>query len=69
MKEKNIKDIKIGIYTPWGAPLLSKILVNWSDVDINGFMKIHYIAVRTSKDNYEKVFRFQIVPFEDKSES
>ena len=58
------KDIKIGIITPWGVDLVSKKLENWSDVDINGFMSIHYIAVRTSKENYQKAYRFKIVPFD-----
>lgn len=62
MKEEIKKDIIIGIITPWGVPLMSKKLENWSDVDINGFMSIHYISVRTSKDNYKKVQRFEIKP-------
>ena len=67
MKEEIKKDIIIGIITPWGVSLMSKKLENWSDVDINGFMPIHYISVRTSKENYQKAYRFKIVPFEDKS--
>lgn len=62
MKEEIKKDIIIGIITPWGVSLMSKKLENWSDVDINGFMSIHYISVRTSKDNYKKVQRFEIKP-------
>lgn len=66
MKEEIKKDIIIGIITPWGVSLISKKLENWSDVDINGFMSIHYITVRTSKENYEKAYRFKIIPVDDK---
>jgi hypothetical protein len=41
---------------------MSKKLESWSDVDINGFMSIHYISVRTSIDNYKKAQRFEIKP-------
>ena len=66
MKEEIKKDIIIGIITPWGVSLMSKKLENWSDVDINDFMSIHYITVRTSKENYEKAYRFKIIPVDDK---
>ena len=62
MKEEIKKDLIIRIITPWGLSLMSKKLENWSDVDINGFMSIHYISVRTSKDNYKKAQRFEIKP-------
>ena len=62
MKEEIKKDIIIGIITPWGVSLMSKKLESWSDVDINGFMSIHYISVRTSIDNYKKAQRFEIKP-------
>jgi hypothetical protein len=67
MKSEKVtkKDIKIGIITPWGVNLMYKKLENWADVDINGFMSLHYISVRTSKDKYEKAFRFKIVPFDE----
>jgi hypothetical protein len=29
-------------------------------------MELHYISVRTSKENYEKVYRFKIIPADDK---
>lgn len=66
MKSKKVtkKDIQIGIITPWGVNLMYKKLENWADVDINGFMSLHYISVRTSKDKYQKAFKFQIVPFD-----
>ena len=64
MKEEIKKDIIIRIITPWGVSLMSKKLENWSDVDINGFMSIHYISVRTSKDNYKKAQRFEIKPID-----
>ena len=60
MKEEIKKDIIIGIITPWGIPLISKTLKNWSDVDINKFMSLHYLSVRTSKDNYKNAYRFEI---------
>jgi hypothetical protein len=62
MKEEIKKDLIIGIITPWGVSLMSKKLESWSDVDINGFMSIHYISVRTSIDNYKKAQRFEIKP-------
>lgn len=62
MKEEIKKDLIIRIITPWGLSLMSKKLENLSDVDINGFMSIHYISVRTSKDNYKKAQRFEIKP-------
>jgi hypothetical protein len=65
IKKVNKKDIQIGVITPWGVNLMCKKLENWADVDINEFMSMHYISVRTSKDDYEKAFRFKIVPFDD----
>ena len=65
--EKEIKkDIQIGMITPWGVNLMYKKLENWNDVDINRFMSLHYISVRTSKDKYEKAFKFKIVPIDEK---
>lgn len=58
------KDIHIGIITPWGVSLFREELKNWSDVDVEEFMKLHYISVGTSKDNFKKRYRFKIVPFE-----
>ena len=57
------KNIKIAMVTPWGVSLLEKELKNWADVDVNRFMELHYMAVRTSKDNYKKAYRFKIIPF------
>ena len=67
MKSEKVttKDIQIGIITPWGVNLMCKKLENWADVDINGFMSLHYISVRTSKDMYQKAFKFKIVPFDE----
>ena len=52
--------------TPWGVNLMYKKLENWADVDINRFMSLHYISVRTSKDKYKKAFKFKIVPIDEK---
>jgi hypothetical protein len=62
----NNKDIRIGVITPWGIELFGTFLKDWRDVDINKFMELHYISVRTSKENYEKVYRFKIIPADDK---
>jgi hypothetical protein len=61
----NKKDIQIGIITPWGINLMYKKLENWADVDINRFMSLHYISVRTSKDEYGKACKFKIVPYDE----
>lgn len=57
------KNIKISIITPWGVSLFENELKNWDDVDVNGFMELHYLTVTTSKDNYKEKFRFKITPY------
>jgi hypothetical protein len=67
MKSEKVtkKDIQIRIITPWGVNLMYKKLENWADIDINRFMSLHYVSVRTSKDMYEKVYKFKIVPYDE----
>ena len=70
MKSEKVtkKDIQIGIIKAWGVNLMYKKLENFSDIDINGFISLNYISIRTSKNKYEKAFIFKIVLF-DKNES
>jgi hypothetical protein len=60
------KTIHIKIVTPWGVPLVTKALKNSEDVDIHKFMDLHYVVVRTSKEAYEKAYRFNIIPHNNK---
>jgi hypothetical protein len=61
------KDISIGIATPWGVSLMHKELKHWADVDIKRFMQVHHVVVRTSKENFNKAYRFKLVAIECKT--
>jgi len=59
------KTMHIKMVTPWGVPLMYKELKDWADVDENEFMKSHRMVVRTSKDDFEKAYRFNIIPYSE----
>ena len=59
------KTMHIKMLTPWGEPLMYKELKDWADVDENEFMKLHHMVVRTSNDDFEKAYRFNIIPYSE----
>ena len=59
------KTMHIKMLTPWGVPLMYKELKDWADVDENEFMKLHRMVVRTSKDDFEKAYSFNIIPYSE----
>jgi hypothetical protein len=59
------KIIHIKMLTPWGVPLMYKKLKDWADVDENEFMKLHRMVVRTSKDDFQRAYSFNIIPYNE----
>jgi hypothetical protein len=46
---------------------MHKELKHWADVDIKRFMQVHHVVVRTSKENFNKAYRFKLVAIECKT--
>ena len=47
-------------------PLMTKVLENWSDVDINKFMDLHTMVVRASKDDFKTPYGFNIISYNNR---
>ena len=55
------KTMHIKMVTPWGTVLMYKELKDWKDVDVNEFMNLHYMVVRTSKEDYKKAYKYYLI--------